>query len=243
MDQNSATIVIVEDDRDIRTLLADLLRSEGFTVRAAGNSSEMDRILAEHDPDLVILDIMLPGEDGLSICRHLRQYSELPVIMLTARTDDIDRVLGLEIGADDYLCKPFNPRELLARIKAVLRRFDVHQRSPSRTGSDSPRYRCRDLTLDLAARKVTVGSGATLELTTTEFDLFAALMGHAGKVLSRDRLLEATYRRSEESFDRSVDVTVSRLRAKLAGVGIPATDLIKTVRNLGYLFDDTVTPC
>lgn len=247
---NDQRILVIEDDTEIRELLASYLAQAGFIVDTLPDGNALmaanrhrQALFATTRPDLVILDVMLPGEDGLSICRRLRESVDIPVIMLTARRDDIDRIIGLEIGADDYLCKPFNPRELLARIKAVLRRSASGSSHANVLDWPGERYQGRDITVDVSARKAVTRHGSVIELTTTEFDLLICFMKRPRTVLSRDALLDATYRRSEESFDRSVDVTVSRLRAKLTGAGLHGTGLIKTVRNLGYLFDDTVESC
>ncbi|WP_176083342.1 response regulator transcription factor [Martelella sp. HB161492] len=231
-------LIIVEDDPEIRALLAEFLGAEEYEVHVTENGTGFDRLVAAGMPDLVVLDIMLPGEDGFSICRRLRGHSNVPVLMLTAKRDDIDRIVGLELGADDYLVKPFNPRELLARIRAILRR----------TGGDSdevesPRRirRFEEIAVDLDARSVTDPDGQIIDLTTAEFDLLANLLERPQRVLSREQLLDLTRGRSYmDPFDRTIDVTVSRLRAKLQphlGDGI---NVITTVRNAGYLFSANV---
>lgn len=229
----SERLLIVEDDRDIRSLLVDFLAREGYEVEAVESSAAMDRRLAHGLPDLVILDVMLPVEDGLSICRRLRARSAVPILMLTAKRDDIDRIIGLELGADDYIGKPFNPRELLARIRAVLRRSS-RQVAPG----DMPRRRKRfaHLTVDLDARLVEDDDGQSVSLTTAEFDLLVCFLERPRRVLSRDQLLDWTRGRNSDPFDRTIDVTVSRLRSKLAQCLPEVTPLINTVRNAGYLF-------
>jgi two-component system, OmpR family, response regulator len=230
------SILFVEDDRDIRTLLADFLVREGFAVEVAEEGVGVDRALARMKPDLVILDIMLPGEDGLSICRRLRTRSAVPVIMLTARNDDIDRIVGLELGADDYLGKPFNPRELLARIRAVLRRTD-------RLGSAPQARRRRTFAgflVDLDARSIDTKGGMRVSLTSAEFDLLACFIERPRRVLTRDQLLDWTRGRSADPFDRTIDVTVSRLRKKLEAADPAAATLVTTVRNGGYLLSAEV---
>lgn len=230
-------LLLVEDDRDIRTLLVDFLGSEGYAIEAAESGAMMDRALMRGMPDLVILDIMLPGEDGLSICRRLRARSRVPILMLTAKHDDIDRIVGLEIGADDYLGKPFNPRELLARIRALLRR------SSGALSSGVPerrRKRFAQLTADLDARTVEDEDGRRISLTTAEFDLLACFLERPGRVLSRDQLLDWTRGRGGDPFDRAIDVTVSRLRGKLAQCLAEDAQPITTVRNVGYLFSADV---
>jgi two-component system, OmpR family, response regulator len=230
------SILFVEDDRDIRTLLADFLVREGFGVEVAEDGAAADRALARMQPDLVILDIMLPDEDGLSVCRRLRARSAVPIIMLTAKSDDIDRIVGLELGADDYVGKPFNPRELLARIRAVLRRTD-------RTASAPEARRRRSFAtfiVDLDARSVDTRDGERVPLTSAEFDLLACFVERPRRVLTRDQLLDWTRGRSAEPFDRTIDVTVSRLRKKLERADPAAAALVTTVRNGGYLFSAEV---
>jgi two-component system, OmpR family, response regulator len=234
------TILIVEDDRDIRTLLADFLAREGFSVVAAEDGEAAERALARLRPDLIILDLMLPGEDGLSICRRLRARGSAPILMLTAKNDEVDRIVGLELGADDYMGKPFNPRELLARIRAVLRRCE-----PASTAPPAPGRRCiafGGFRADLDGRRVMTADGRPVALTSAEFDLLACLVARPGRVLSRDQLLDWTRGRSAEPFDRTIDVTVSRLRKKLEAVDPAAGGLVTTVRNGGYLFAAQVAP-
>ncbi len=233
-------ILIVEDDREIRSLLADFLAREGYAPRVAANGQAMDALLATVQPDLVLLDIMLPGEDGLSICRRLRSRGDLPILMLTAKGDDVDRIVGLEVGADDYLAKPFNPRELLARIRAVLRR----SAPPVATEAPAPRRQVgfAGLLADLDARTLQTADGAEVDLTSAEFDLLACFLERPRRVLSRDQLLDWTRGRTADPFDRTIDVSVSRLRRKLVAVAPDAAQLIKTVRNGGYLLSCSVTP-
>jgi two-component system OmpR family response regulator len=229
------TIMIVEDDSEIRSLLADFLAREGFATICAEDGVAMDRALAQASPDLVVLDIMLPGEDGLSICRRLRTRGGLAILMLTAKGEDIDRIVGLEIGADDYLPKPFNPRELLARIRAVLRRVDG-QASGSAEAPTPRRLAFGTFIADLDARSLIDANQATVELTTAEFDLLTCFLERPKRVLSRDQLLDWTRGRNADPFDRTIDVSVSRLRRKLAFADPQAAAAIKTVRNGGYLF-------
>lgn len=227
------TIMIVEDDSEIRSLLSDFLTREGFTTVCAEDGAAMDRALAQAQPDLVVLDIMLPGEDGLSICRRLRATSTLPILMLTAKADDIDRIVGLEIGADDYLPKPFNPRELLARIRAILRRSEP---VPVAGIAATRRVIFGNLVADLDGRAVLASGGGTVDLTSAEFDLLACFLERPKRVLSRDQLLDWTRGRNADPFDRTIDVSVSRLRRKLVDAEPQLADAIKTVRNGGYLF-------
>jgi len=238
MAQAGPHILVVEDDRETRALIARYLQANACIVSIAANGREMDRHLADSRIDLVVLDVMLPGEDGLSLCRRLRAASQLPIIMVTARGDDVDRILGLEMGADDYLGKPFNPRELLARINAVLRRHAV-----VRTGSTEQAAALRFLgwRIDLRLRELRNPEGARVAITSAEFDLLQALCERPGRVLSRENLLDLTQGRAAGSFERSIDVLVSRIRRKLERDGND-TGIIKTVRSGGYLFTPAVEP-
>lgn len=236
METTTTVILIVEDDPDIRRLVGDLLRREGFAVEEAEHAVAMDAVLARTRPDLLVLDLMLPGEDGLSICRRLRANDLLPILMLTAKGDEIDRVVGLEMGADDYLVKPFGPRELLARIRALLRRANARQPElPSR------RFAFDRFVIDLDTRQVTDDTGGDVVLTSAEYDLLACLVQRPRRVLTRDQILDWTRGRASDPFDRTVDMLVSRVRRKLEAAS-PASRLISTVRNGGYLFTATVKP-
>jgi two-component system OmpR family response regulator len=230
------SILFVEDDRDIRMLLADFLAREGFAVEVAEDGAAVDRVLARTRPDLVILDLMLPGEDGLSICRRLRARGAVPIIMLTAKNDDVDRIVGLELGADDYLGKPFNPRELLARIRAILRR--VERTAPA--AAPQRRRSFAGFVVDLDARSVDTKDGMRVPLTSAEFDLLACFIERPRRVLTRDQLLDWTRGRSADPFDRTIDVTVSRLRKKLEVADPTTREVVTTVRNGGYLFSAEV---
>lgn len=232
--ETTATILIVEDDPDIRILVTALLQAEGFAVEQAENAIDMDDTLARTRPDLIILDLMLPGEDGLSICRRLRNADVLPILMLSAKGDEIDRVVGLEMGADDYLVKPFGPRELLARVRALLRR--VNATAPA---LPSRRMAFDLFIIDLDARQVTDTSGLDLGFTSAEFDLLACFVQKPRRVLTRDQILDWTRGRYGDPFDRTVDVHVSRVRKKLE-LASPGSKLISTVRNGGYLFTAVV---
>ena len=232
MEPPKPSILIVEDDVEIRALLAELLDAEGFAVIQSSNGREMDDALSKALPNLVVLDLMLPGEDGLSICRRLRTNNTVPILMLTAKGDEIDRVVGLEVGADDYLVKPFSPRELTARIRAILRR--VSMRSPTVT-VPSRRLSFDNFVIDLDARQLADHEGVPLILTSAEFDLLACFLNRPRRVLTRDQILDWTRGRSAEPFDRTVDVLISRLRRKFETAS-PGSNLINTVRNGGYLF-------
>ena len=228
----SPHILVVDDDREIRDLTGRYLRKHGFRVESAGDAKAMDRLLRDGRFDLIVLDLMLPGEDGLSICRRLRASTRIPILMLTAVAEDTDRIIGLEIGADDYLTKPFNPRELLARIRAVLRRAE---------GAGSAADPVEGVLifsgwrLDPARRELRDPQGVLIELTAGEFGLLMALVERPRRVLSRDRLLDLTKGRDAQPFDRSIDVQVSRLRRKIEP-DPKNPDMIKTVRSGGYIF-------
>ena len=227
-----AHILVVDDDHEIRTLLAEYLVKNGLRVSVARDGKEMYRVLDRVRVDLVVLDILLPGDDGLTLCRALRASSQLPIIMLTARGDDVDRILGLELGADDYLPKPFKPRELLARITAVLRRTTHVLREP--LPGDVRCYRFAGWRLDTTARSLTDQGGNTVALSGAEFRLLAVLLAHAGQVLSRLQLMELLRGRDLDPFDRSIDQRVSRLR-QILGDDARSPLIIKTVYGEGYV--------
>jgi two-component system OmpR family response regulator len=235
MTETGAIILIVEDDAAIRRLVADALRNEGFLVEATEDAPGMDAILARTRPDLVILDIMLPGEDGLSICRRLYAHERFPILILSAKSAEIDRVVGLETGADDYLVKPFGPRELIARVRAMLRR-GPRTRTPA-----VRRFSVGNLSVDLDARQIVDEKNSFVTLTSAEFDLFTCFILRPRRVLTRDQIYKWTRGRLPDPLDRSVDMIVSRLRRKLDHAG-PDTNLITTVRNGGYLLTSHVTP-
>ena len=230
---NTPHILIADDDRQIRTGLARFLSESGFRVSAAEDGVAAFAAVENGRFDLVVLDIMMPGEDGLSLCRRLRSVSRIPVILLTALSGEVDRIVGLELGADDYICKPFNRRELLARIRAVLRRSGgIAINGPSAL---SVSYKFEGWHLDPVRRTLRNPEGALVELTAAEFDLLLAFAEHPQHVLTRDQLLDLTRGRESSVFDRSIDVQISRLRRKIeADPQIPM--LIKTVRSGGYVF-------
>lgn len=234
---SSPNILVVEDDRETRTLIAKYLRTNSCNVSTAADGREMDKAMADHRVDLLILDVMLPGEDGLTLCRRVRAQSQVPIIMLTARGEDVDRILGLEMGADDYLPKPFNPRELLARINAVLRR-----QASALNASSVPNATALSFAgwqIDFRLRELRNPAGARVAMTSAEFDLLRTFCERPGRVLSRDSLLDLTQGRSAGSFERSIDVLVSRIRRKIEADPQDAT-LIKTVRSGGYMFTPEV---
>ena len=231
-------VLIVEDDADISALMARYLGDNGFATEVAGDGAAMDRRMAQRRPDIVVLDINLPGEDGLSLCLRLRNAGGPPVIMVTAKGEDVDRILGLEMGADDYLPKPFNPRELLARIRAVLRRQGAGPDPAAAPGP--PRVlRFAGWTIDRGARRLTDPDGTRVALTSAEFDLLSTFCDHPGRVLSRERLLDLTQGPGSASQDRSVDIVVSRLRLKIER-NPREPDLVQTVRSSGYIFSPGV---
>jgi two-component system OmpR family response regulator len=226
-------ILVVDDDAEIRGLLRDYLQKNGLRASAAADGKAMWALLAREHVDLIVLDLMLPGDDGLVLCRNLRAQSDVPVIMLTAKGEDMDRIIGLEMGADDYLPKPFNPRELLARIKTVLRRAPQATQPDWQPGQPT-RLRFAGWTLDLAARHLIAPDGVIVSLSGSEYRLLRIFLAHPHRVLSRDRLLDLTQGREAGPFDRSIDVQVSRLRQRLNdSAREPA--IIKTVRSEGYV--------
>lgn len=226
---SGASILVVDDDGQILQLVARFLRSNGFRVHTARDGREMQTILAETGADLIVLDLMLPGANGLELCREVRRTSSIPVVMLTAKGEEVDRIIGLEVGADDYLPKPFNPRELLARINAVLRRSSA---GPQPSIGRSRRLGFSGWGLDVLKRELTSPGGVVVDLSTGEYDLLLTFLEAPQRVLSRDYLLDAARNRALEPFDRAIDVQVSRLRRKFGDSG----DIIKTVRGAGYLF-------
>jgi two-component system OmpR family response regulator len=233
-------IAIVEDDADIRSLIAGLLTREGFEVAPCTGGAELDRLLERRRVDLILLDLMMAGEDGLSICRRLRATMDVPILIVTAKGEDIDRVIGLELGADDYLAKPFNSRELVARVRAILRRTrESHRVAPVVARVV---YRFAQWSLDVASRELRDASGANIELTTGEFDLLLTFLEHPQRVLNRDQLLDWTRGRGANPLDRTIDVQLSRLRRKL-GDDPRAPAVIRTVRGGGYLFAPDVERC
>lgn len=234
----SQSILVVDDDHEIRGLLAEYLEKHGYRVTTAADGTQMeDALRVDGSPvDLVVLDLTLPGEDGLDLCRKLRTHSALPVIMLTARGESYDRILGLETGADDYLTKPFEPRELLARIRSVLRRLQ----QPVEALAKAKSLHFAGWTVDLTARHLISPEQVLVALSGAEFRLLKVFLDHPSQILSRDQLLSLTQGRDAENFDRSIDLQVSRLRLKL-NEDARTPQLIKTVRSEGYIFSAAVT--
>ncbi len=226
-------ILVVDDHREIRDLIGRYLLKNGFRVTTSESAAAARKALKAAAVDLVVLDIMMPGEDGLSLCRFLRESSDTPVILLTAMAEDTDRVVGLEIGADDYVTKPFNPRELLARIRAVLRRTQAVPKP--RDPLESRRLKFDRFVLDARRRELVGGDGVALPLSTAEFQLLTAFLKRPNMVLNRDQLMDLTSGRTPQIFDRSIDNQVSRLRKKIE-VDPKNPELIKTVWGGGYIF-------
>ncbi|MEN3292664.1 MAG: two-component system, OmpR family, response regulator [Burkholderiales bacterium] len=235
--ETPAQILIVDDDREISALLAEYLEKNGYRALTAADGKAMSKVLEESRVDLIVLDLNLPGEDGLTLCRNLRTRSDIPVVMLTARGEPLDRILGLEMGADDYLPKPFEPRELFARIRSVLRR--THALPPNLQASEPQLMRFAGWTMDFTARHLINLEGVVVALSGAEFRLLKIFLDHANRVLSRDQLLNLTQGRDADPFDRSIDLQISRLRQKL-GEDARSPQIIKTVRNEGYVLATVV---
>jgi two-component system OmpR family response regulator len=224
-------LLVVDDDPEIRALLAEYLERNGFRVSTLADGRELARM----DPrtvDLVILDVMMPGDDGLTLCRHLRARSRIPVLMLSARGEDIDRIVGLEMGADDYVAKPFHPRELLARVNAIIKRAEYAEPPP-----EMREYRFESHVLDMVRRTVTLRDGTTRRLGGSDFELLSIFVARPNRVLSRDLLVEMTQGREAPAYDRSIDTRVSRLRQTL---GDRDAVIIRTVYGEGYIFSTEV---
>lgn len=230
MDPAVARILVVEDDPGMRTLILRVLKENGYEATSARDGREMLATLASRPFDLVLLDVMLPGRSGLDLCRDLRKTSAIPIIMVSARGDEIDRVVGLEVGADDYVPKPFGAKELLARVRAVLRRANgAVDAAPGEARQDTMRF--AGWRLDRRRRELFDPAGTSVELSGAEHDLLVTFLENPQRVIGRERLLELSRTRLADSSDRSIDVLVSRLRRKLG-----QEDLIRTVRGVGYLF-------
>ena len=236
MPLRQAHLLVVDDDVEVSTLLKRYLSAQGFRMSVAGNGTDMLALLGAETIDLVLLDLGLPGEDGLELTRHLHEHWHGPVIIVTGRSDSVDRIVGLEVGADDYVTKPFELRELLARIRSVLRRSgDRPQPAPSR----SVVYRFAGYRFELDSRRLTAPSGAAVPLTSGEYGLLWVLVTHPNRVLSRDDLMNYLYGRGSGPYDRAVDVQIGRLRRKIESDPVTPT-LIQSVRGAGYIFSDTV---
>jgi len=232
----SSTILLVEDDPSLRVLTARALQENGYTVRPASTAPEMWIIFNAEPVDLILLDIMLPGTSGIELCRQVRQKSDVPIIFINAKGSETDRVIGLEIGADDYLPKPFSTRELMARVRAVLRRGGMDRQSDVSRRNEAS---FDGWTVNFPRRELTSPTGAIIDLTGAEFDLLSSFVHNAQRVIARERLIELSRTRLGDASDRSIDVLVSRLRRKLQSAGKDAP--ITTVRGVGYMFNAEVS--
>ena len=232
---NTATILICDDERDVREMLQEYLSKRGFATVSAANSDELRSQLEAASVDLILLDINMPGEDGLTTLRALRVTNQVPVVMLTAAGEVIDKIVGLEMGADDYLAKPVDLRELEARVKAVLRRKSEPAQAPKSDNAPAT-AQFGDFTLDLTAVKLLAADGDEVPLTAMEFNLLALFARNRGRVLNRDQILEQAHDRSWDPFDRSIDIRISRLRRKIEP-NPQKPQIIKTVRGIGYIYD------
>jgi two-component system phosphate regulon response regulator OmpR len=229
----AAHVVVVDDDEDVRSTVSEYLRRNGLSVSEADGGAALREIMGQRPIDLAVLDINMPGDDGLTLAREIRASGEAGIIMLTAKSDDIDRIVGLEVGADDYVTKPFNPRELLARVKAVLRRASRGGESPATMGREVQMGKCR---LNLDSRKLYEADGSEVPLTAMEFDLLKCFAEHPRRVLTRDQLLDLAHSKEMEAFDRSIDTRITRIRKKVEKD--PAKpECLKTVRGAGYVFN------
>ncbi len=234
MNIKKSHILIVDDDSEIRDLLAEYLAKYQFRVSTAKNGDEMKKLLEQGQIDLILLDVMLPGTSGINLCKEVRQESDIPIIMLTANDDETDRIVGLEVGADDYQTKPYNPRELLARINAVLRRYHKSTVTKTDKGEKILVYGFGGWKLDTATRQVISPNNEQVNLSSGEYDLLLIFLERPQRVLSRNQLLNLTHNRDAEPFDRSIDVQISRLRQKLEEDHKNPT-MIKTIRGGGYM--------
>ena len=229
----TSVILLVDDDPELRKLVSDFLAGHGYKVHAVGSAAELRQVVGEVQPDLIILDVMMPGEDGLSVVRRIAAENGPPVIILSALGSDTDRIIGLEVGADDYLAKPCNPRELLARVRALIRRQQAAATRSQASSVGGRRYEFAGWRLDLLRRELRDPSGTFINLSNGEFVLLRAFVEHPQRVLSRDQLIDLTGGRDAEPFDRAIDSQISRLRRKLNERA--ESELIRTIRNEGYM--------
>lgn len=220
----SATVLIVEDEPKLAELLRDYLQHAGYEASVLGSGPPVATWVREHDPDLILLDLMLPGKDGMEICKEIRTFSNVPIIMVTARVEEIDRLLGLELGADDYICKPFSPREVVARVRAVLRR----------SGGNTT-YTEQGLALDESRMQATL-RGKDIALTAVEFKLLQIMAANPGRIFSRDQLMDRIYSDERIVSDRTIDSHIKKLRRKIASV-VPDEELIRSVYGVGYKYE------
>jgi two-component system phosphate regulon response regulator OmpR len=232
---DAGCVLIVDDDASIREMLAEYLGSHGFVTAQAGDGDAMRAEIERATPDVVLLDLRLPREDGIALARYLRERYDVGIIMVTGAGEVVDRIVGLEVGADDYVTKPFDPRELLARVKSVLRRTQARPGAEAAGAAAAPRVRFGRCQLDLASRQLFDGDGREIPITAMEFDLLKVFADHPGKALSRDRILTLTKNREWEPYDRSIDIRIARLRRKVeADPEHPV--VIRTMRGVGYMF-------
>jgi two-component system OmpR family response regulator len=239
MNAATETVLVVDDDAEIRALLSRYLGEQGYLVSAVSDGDAMWEALADMTPDIIVLDLMLPGSDGLSLCRDVRAKSDIPVIMLTARGDETDRIVGLELGADDYLPKPFSPRELLARMRTILRRARSTP-GPKLPAGEPLHLRFAGWRLDTSERQLVSPRGIVVPLSGAEYRLLRVFLDHPQRVLSREQLMDLLHGREGDAFDRSIDVRVSRLRHRL-GEDAREPGIIRTVRNEGYVLAASVS--
>ncbi len=232
---NNGCVLIVEDDRAIREMVAEYLAAQGYEVQQAQSGGDMRETVERHLPDVVLLDVRLPGEDGLTLARYLRERYDVGIIMVTGATDVVDRVVGLEVGADDYVTKPFDPRELLARVKSVMRRLGVRAEQTANVRPGGARVPVGHCFLDVAAHRLLDVQGQEVPLTSMEYDLLKMFTEHPNKVLTRDQILTFTRNREWEPFDRSIDIRIARLRRKIES-NPEEPKAIRTVRGAGYMF-------
>jgi two-component system, OmpR family, response regulator len=232
---SNGSVLIVEDDQSVREMLAEYLDGQGYDVHQAGKGSDMREEIERNLPDVVLLDVRLPGEDGLTLARYLREHYDVGIIMVTAAGDVVDRVVGLEIGADDYVTKPFDPRELLARLKSVMRRMQARTSAPQSVRVGAGRIAVGRCFLDVASHQLLDVRGQEVPLTSMEFDLLKVFTDHPHKVLTRDQILTLTKNREWEPFDRSIDIRIARLRRKIEP-NPEEPQVLRTVRGAGYMF-------
>ena len=230
---DSAHIAVVDDDEDVRAAVAEYLRRNGFSVSEADSAAALREIMASRPVDLAILDITMPGEDGISLAREIRSLGRAGIIMLTARNDDVDKIVGLEVGADDYVTKPYNSRELLARVKAVLRRARGDDVARATLGAEVQMGKCR---LNLTTHRLYDSEGVEVPLTAMEYDLLRTFAENPNRVLSRDQLLDLAHDKDMEAFDRSIDTRIARIRRKIEP-DPTRPDCLRTVRGAGYLYN------
>ena len=239
---SSGCVLVVDDDADVRGMIAEYLSENGYEVMVADSGESMRAALAKRVPDVVLLDVRLGRDDGLTLARFLRERYQLGIIMVTAAGDVVDRVIGLEVGADDYIAKPFDPRELRARLRSVMRRAATRpSEAAAPGGEESSRVAVGRCTLDLAAYRLLDSEGREVALTSMEFDLLKVFVEHPNKVLSRDQLLNTTRNRDWQPFDRSIDIRIARLRRKIE-TDPESPQLIRTIRNSGYMYVPSKAP-